>query len=171
MKKIKFDMRHIYIYASAVLLVGIGVGYSVKTMWPKNYSPSAVVIVADDTVEAPRSLLAFLEDRAKSDCEGYRGTDSEKGVSIYSVYQVVQDKYARVAMGCSTNLVEGATAIKTDDEWKLFSGASYYVSDLPRCSIIDEYRISKEFEPTCVEDDKVDSSPQAELKARENTNI
>ena len=129
---------------------------------PKDYSPAGIVLVADDSVKAPRDLIAYLEKENKDDCKDYKGTNTVQGVTITSIYQVVHDKYAKLALGCSTNLDEGAAAVKTAHGWITFSGASYNLSlpeempgetlTYPRCSIVDKYHISKDFEPYCLED-------------------
>jgi hypothetical protein len=145
-------------------LVGAAALWAICKSYPKDHSPEGIVLVADDTVKAPKDLIKFLEKDTRDDCKDYKGTNTVQGVSLVSIYQVVQDKYARVAIGCSVNLDDGFPVIKTQTGWDLISGAAYYVAYTPsrdeprestiypRCSIIDKHKISKQFEPFCLED-------------------
>ncbi|MBW3569272.1 hypothetical protein KY385_04040 [Candidatus Parcubacteria bacterium] len=156
-----------------LVIVGLigGVGFYVWNSKQKvDLSPENIVFAADDSVVVPGDLLSFLQNDTKDDCNDYQGTNSLQGVSLVSIYQVVQEKYAKVAIGCSTNLDKGFPVIKSSDGWKLLSGAEYYVSyddgeltgentTLPRCSIIDKYQIPREFESNCL-DDKGEERPE-----------
>lgn len=158
---------------AGILLMGFALGFATKVILPKDYSPPSLVWVADETVNAPSDLLSYIEKETADDCVDYNGTYGDDGVALTSVYKVVQGKYAKVAIGCGSSLSggsdenEGFPIIKTDSGWKMFSAANYYigidngtnpddpnyeVTNYPRCSIVDKYKVSKEFTPDCYKD-------------------
>lgn len=182
MKKSKrqLNQRLLAMYVVSLLVIGFGLGFAAKAVLPKNYTPESLVWVADETVKAPESLLQYLEKSTKDDCRDYQGTDSVRGVALTAVYQVVHDQYAKVALGCSTNLDDAFPVIKTKQGWKLLSAASYYVpidrpvaedgpSSYPRCSIIDKYKISQAFEPQCLDDKNKETPSLDETHIRQVT--
>jgi hypothetical protein len=163
-KKQQNISKTLVLVAVVSAVIGAAALWVICKSYAKDRSPEGIVLVADDTVKAPKDLIKFLEKDTRDDCKDYKGTNTVQGVSLVSIYQVVQDKYAKVAIGCSVNLGDGFPVIKTQTGWDLISGAAYYVAYLddqaqpgestiyPRCSIIDKHKVSKEFEPLCLED-------------------
>lgn len=128
-----------------------------------------LVWVVDDTIKPPRGLVKYL----RSDF----GCGEKTNKALYRIDKIVKNDYALVSLGCSysdgevgtigsssvgnINLDSGFAVIRHDGQWDVFSGPEYYASYedasdghvvLARCSIVDKYKVSKEFAPKCLED-------------------
>ncbi|HUP26653.1 MAG TPA: hypothetical protein VM124_03355 [Candidatus Limnocylindrales bacterium] len=122
-----------------------------------------IVWAADNTVKIPKSLRMFLEKQ--HGCEHYKGTDSERGVGLWGVYQVSHDKFAKIAYGCSWSLSPYIMAVKQDDTWQLLQPTDYFApfqggidhrqGALPFCRVVEKYKITKDIESFCINDDNV----------------
>ena len=121
-----------------------------------NTEPKNVEVWAVDTsVKMPVGLKAYLESHDTNDCKSYKGTGTPTGVSLFALEKSVDDKYAKMAYGCSDDLRFNTTivAVKQNDKWVLVQPTQYYSGngDLPLCSAISKYSISKDAEPQCVD--------------------
>ncbi len=161
------------IIVAIVAVVILGVGLSLQCFGRSSVHPKVLVWAATTDVEVPKSLSKYLQTRTE-DCTGYYGDNTAPGVPLFAIESVVGGKYAKVAIGCSTNLSSGFPVILTSSGWVLLSGAEYYVSakddpakdepaTLPRCSIVDKYMLPHAFEPSCYEDN-AEENPIIQMK-------
>lgn len=122
---------------------------------------SNLVWAADSTVRVPRDLEKFLG--GQDGCKEYRGTGTPTGIGLWGVYQVSQEKYAKIAYGCSWSLSSYIMAVKQDNFWQLVKPTEYFApfkdstnagsGALPYCSQLEKYKIPKDIESFCIKED------------------
>ena len=165
-KKIKLSARRRRQLKSFTpfLLAGI-IGFIVGTLGLRILAgfnkPSNLVWAADSTVAMPKGLEDFLE--SQNGCKEYRGTGTPTGLGLWGVYQTSKGKFAKIAYGCSWNLVSYIMAVKQSGKWQLLQPKEYFASvrdgadpvvgGLPRCTVIEKYKIDKNIEPFCIASD------------------
>ena len=119
--------------------------------------PANVVWAADKTVRVPASLRSYL--MKQDDCKDYLGTNTRTGVGLWGVYQVSQNKFAKISYGCSFALTNYIMAVKQNGKWQLVPPAEYFspfantqtTGALPLCSQLEKYKIDKSVESFCVD--------------------
>ncbi len=147
------------VVCAVVLGVLIGVG---GTRLMSHQKPAMNLIwPADNTVKVPPDLFKFLE--TQNSCEHYRGNDSPTGIGLWGVYQISQNKFAKIAYGCSWSLTPYIMAIKQSNHWQLIQPADYFApfkgsidsrgGALPFCSVVQKYKVPKDIESFCVQID------------------
>jgi hypothetical protein len=174
------------LFLSALVVFFLGYLTKAYLFAEPDVHPKILVWAANEDVKPPQDLVDYLgAPEQQDDCKDYLGTDGVDGISLNAITEVVQDKYAKISYGCSEHLTgtPGAVAIKTGDKWEFFGGARYYVAatddpaagfeaplELPRCTIVDKYQISKEFEPSCYDDagKQPNKIKQSDLRTNDN---
>lgn len=119
--------------------------------------PVNIVWPADKTVNVPSDLRNFL--LKQNVCNDYLGKDTKRGVGLWGVYQISQDKFAKISYGCSLTLTNYAMAIKQKGGWSFIPPAEYFSSfadtqktgALPLCSQLEKYKIDKTVESFCID--------------------
>ncbi len=141
--------------AAAILFLNVGILGT--RYFESQKQPANVVWAADKTVNVPSDLRKFLQ--AKDDCKDYLGTNTQKGVGLWGVYQVSHSKFAKISYGCSLNLSSYIMAIKQDGKWTLIPPTEYFspfantqaTGALPLCSQLEKYKIDKTIESFCID--------------------
>lgn len=165
-KKLRRQILNVAIPAAIIMAsVLIGAVGSIKLSAAKK--PANLVWAADNTVSVPDDLKKFLSGRQS--CREYRGTGTPTGVGLWGVFQVSQNRFAKIAYGCSWHLSTYIMAVKQEKNWQLIKPTEYFapfgdggVTDsgaLPFCAQLDKYKIPKEIESFCID---------AEGKAKSN---
>lgn len=119
--------------------------------------PANIVWAADKTVNVPGDLRTFLLDQ--DTCKDYLGTNTQRGVGLWGVYQVSQGRFAKISYGCSLTLTNYVMAIKQKGAWSLIPPTEYFspfantqtTGALPLCSQLEKYKIDKTVESFCVD--------------------
>lgn len=175
------DGAQIFVYALVVVIM-FALGFLTKSLFFNKtpQSPVSLVWTSQENVKAPADLVEFLDKEGKKACDDYMGNGTPRGVSLNAVDKVVQNRFARVYIGCSTHLSEAGPAVKEDGKWILYSGARFYVTppdsndvDRPdngyaRCSIVDKHRISKDLIDSCIDDKDRESNKTSMKDLRQN---
>lgn len=144
------------------LLVGLlclNVGIVGTRLFEARQNPRNIVWAADATVNVPSSLRNYLKD--KDVCHNYRGVNTPTGVGLWGVFQVSQNKFAKIAYGCSWSLSTYVLAVHEKSGWKLLEPAEYFApfngssstGAIPHCSVLEQYKIDKIIEPFCISPD------------------
>ncbi len=135
-------------------LAGLVVGYLLFS--PPKQPEYSVVWSFENSAKIPPDLYNFLVAEGKKGCNDYRGTNTTQGTHLAAVHKVVDERYAWVDIGCERISNENADfpVVKYNGNWKLISAARYWMADTngnryPRCDVVDEFKISKQFAPTC----------------------
>lgn len=143
------------------LVVGLGIGVVWVNIITSRRVPQNLVWAADNTVKVPKDLQKFL--LKQNDCRSYKGAGSPTGVGVWGVYQVAQDKFAKISYGCSINLNLYIMAVKQSGHWALIQPTEYFANVdtlsgngyLPKCEVLAKYKITKNVESFCVQADGV----------------
>lgn len=145
----------------AIFAIGLALGVTlIKFNATNKGTPKNLVWAADNTVKIPASLRKFLVTR--NDCGHYKGNGSPDGVGLWSVYQVSNERFAKIAYGCSWNLTSYIMAVKQNNGWILVPPKEYFAEfkdspgkagALPNCSQLEKYKINKSIEPFCITTD------------------
>lgn len=152
-KSKSFNNKQFKRFQPAILLVvGVAAGFLLAKVQPPNLRPDNLVWAGNSEVKVPGDLAEFLT--VQDQCLG----SDKDGVGLWSVYQVSQDKFAKVAYGCGVGLTRYVMAVKPDRKWQLLNPNEYFGANLiPKCALIDQYKIDKSIEPFCLE---ADGSPR-----------
>lgn len=144
-----------------VILASILFGSALTLITKNAEKPNNLVWAADNTVKLPADLKRFLLKQNR--CEQYKGKKSLSGVGLWGVYQTSEDKYAKIAYGCSWSLSTYIMAVHHDKTWRLIEPAEYFApfkdgvnagsGALPYCSQLEKYRIPKDIESFCISAD------------------
>lgn len=148
-KKQNATLRRI-MYPVVIAVVFACVGYIGAMYTHGRKQPDTLVWAADASVQIPKDLKNFLQN--KNDCNDYLGEDTRRGTALWGVYEVSQEKFAKISYGCAFSLTNYVFAIKTEGQWKLIPPAEYFESgSLPLCSQLEKYNIDKSVEAFCVD--------------------
>lgn len=137
-------------------LLCLNIGIVGTRLFEARQNPRNIVWAADETVQIPSSLREYLEQ--KNVCQNYRGSTTATGVGLWGVFQVSQDKFAKIAYGCSWSLSTYILAVHENSGWKLLEPAEYFApfkgsastGAIPHCSVLQKYKIDKVIEPFCI---------------------
>ncbi len=113
--------------------------------------PANVVWGIDSHVKVPASLRKMLLKR--DDCKDYRGFNSQRGVGLWAVIQVEQDKFAKITHGCSWALSNQTLATKEKNDWKLVPSLEYFSDTsqgVPTCTAVIKYKVPISLEGFCL---------------------
>lgn len=155
----KIIKRH-GIHAGWVLL-GVLVTLLIGNFIHSRAQPKNIVWAADRTIKIPSGLKPYL--LKQEGCREYRGKGSPTGVGLWSVYQTSNNKFAKIAYGCSWTLNTYVMAIRDKSGWQLLDPNKYFApfrdavdpskGALPYCAVVEKYKIDKTIEPFCVNPD------------------
>lgn len=142
-------------------LIGVTAGLVAGKLSERQAAPTNLVWAADETIKLPDDLKQFLE--TQDSCNEYRGNGTPAGVGLWGVYQVAQDRFAKIAYGCSWNLSSYIMAVKQDKQWQLLQPPEYFApfkdgidpnnGALPNCAVIEKYQIPATIESFCINAD------------------
>lgn len=140
-------------------LLCLNIGIIGTRMFEARQTPRNIVWAADETVYLPTSLRKYLS--GKQECQNYRGADTPTGVGLWSVFQVSEGKFAKIAYGCSWSLTTYVMAVQEKSGWKLLAPSEYFApfkdssatGAIPLCNVLEQYKINKAIEPFCIAHD------------------
>jgi hypothetical protein len=139
-----------------LLLAGGLSGWLIKTLIIDAVQPSNLVWAIDETVQVPEDLRYALRDQQT--CKSYRGPGTPNGVGLWGVQQISQNRLAKVVHGCSWSIEGYVMVVKQAGRWQIIEPSKYFAPNknntgqgsLPRCEILEEYKIDKAIEPFCI---------------------
>lgn len=165
-RKVKLNKKQQKQLKKLLIPLGIGLvsllmGIAGTSLFYNRRAPHNLVWAADSSVKLPKDLRKFLEN--KNDCREYRGSGTPTGVGLWGVYQASQDKYAKIAYGCSWSLSSYVMAVKQKTGWELLQPTQYFApfkdgvnpaqGALPYCDMLEKYKIPSEIESFCIKRD------------------
>ncbi len=161
LKRLRKDRRirkHLPFGLILALLLG---AFLLGKAQPVPTHPKSLVWAASRDVKVPSDLISFLEN--SPNCLDSDGKPKTDGVNLWSVIKVSQNRFAKLAYGCSYDLTFYKVAVKQAGKWELIDTKSYFANAfLPKCSAIDTYKIDRAIEPFCLEETG---------NSRENSNL
>ena len=147
----KFIKRFVVPFIAAILLFGLGM--LTQNIRQERSHPSNIVWGVDQTVKVPSDLRKMLMER--DDCKDYRGGNSPKGVGLWAVTQIEQNKFAKLSHGCSWSVSNQALAIKQKNTWELIPAIEYFfdtTQGVPACTAVVKYKVPINLEGFCLND-------------------
>jgi hypothetical protein len=143
------------------IVIGFGgfiFGIVLMILLQSDSAPQNIVWAADDSVKVPGDLRAYLESR--DDCKEYKGTGTPTGVGLWGVYQVADNRFAKIAYGCSWGLSSYIMAVKQKTGWELLKPTEYFApfkdginpaqGALPYCAMLEKHKIPSHIESFCI---------------------
>lgn len=144
------------LYVAAGITFGLILGFFI---FGQQTQPGYSVVWAhNNSFKIPTGLYSFLLENGEDDCTDYAGTGTGKGTTLTTVHEVVDGRYAWIDIGCESisNQTADFPVVYHDGNWRIISAARYHVWDddgnsYPDCGVVDEFEISKQFAPQCLE--------------------
>lgn len=132
------------------VLLAVFIGFWIGKSQPVPTHPKTLVWAASNDVSVPVELISFLEKTPS--CIDTDGKPKADGVNLWSVVKVSQNKYAKLAYGCSYDLNFYKVAVKQAGGWQILDNSTYLANNfLPYCEAIEAYKIDKTIEPFCLD--------------------
>lgn len=150
-KRQKFIKRVVVPFLFGVFLFFLGM--FIQNVRLERSHPNNIVWGVDKTVQVPDDLRKMLMNR--DDCNDYRGGNSPKGVGLWAVTQIEQNKFAKLAHGCSWSVSNQALAIKQKNSWELVPAVEYFfdtTQGVPTCTAVVKYKVPISLEGFCLND-------------------
>ena len=136
------------------MTLGVGIfilGVLFQVFYASRQQPSNLVWSVDSSVKVPSDLRRALEKQEP--CKNMRGNETITGVGLWGVIQVEEQKFAKIAYGCSLTLTSYIMAIKQGDKWQLLKPVDYFFNTaqgVPSCGVISKYKIPASIETFCI---------------------
>jgi len=103
--------------------------------------------IVENASAAPKELVSALQYGDNGDC----AINDHKTLAVFKVIKVVQNKYAKLAYGCTDAPLDAyMIAINTKNGWESTSPTNQFTdSGTPSCALVNYFNITKTLEPKC----------------------
>lgn len=136
-----------------VLLAVFFAGMVTQVVWQARKQPSNLVWGVDSSVKVPKDLKNML--LARDDCKDYRSFGSQRGVGLWAVVQIEQDRFAKISHGCSWAINNQTLAVKQSSGWQIVTSLEYFsdtAQGVPTCTAVIKYKVPIGLEGFCLND-------------------